>query len=337
MVNGKGRGISTKALILDQLRRQPGGLISGETLGEAAGVSRVAVWKAVKTLQNAGYPIRGDDRGYRLAEEDGGDFLYPWEFGEGEFRFYYWESTDSTMNRARELALGGAAGGTVITAETQTAGRGRNGRVWESPRGGLFFSLLERPRCAVADYARQMMLVQIALARALSAICGVPVRPRWPNDLYAGDQKIAGVLTELHGEGDRIEWLCAGVGVNVNNPVPLAGSVNCAAFRGRPLSRRETLLKILEVLAALRREDPGPRELCRRWNRDAGGIGRRVRILRPDHREADRRDPVRGEGIFLGIDESGRGLVQSAAALIRISPGTGALYFFPSPRGRGLF
>jgi BirA family biotin operon repressor/biotin-[acetyl-CoA-carboxylase] ligase len=328
MVNETGAGLSTKAFVLGRLREKEG--VSGERLGRDAGVSRVAVWKAVKALQRAGYPITGDDRGYRLRVAEAGDFLYPWEFGDRESRFYHWESTDSTMNRARDLALRGTAGETVITAETQTAGRGRNGRAWDSSRGGLFFSLLERPGCPLGDYARLVIRVHVALVRALGALCGRGVWLRWPNDVYAGNKKIAGVLTEFHGEGDRIEWLSFGIGVNVNNRPSLGDSVSCAALLGRPLSRREALLKILDFLGELKREDPNPRELRGLWNSAAWGIGRRVRVIDADHGTAagpGRREHPGSGGIFLGIDPSGRALVQTGAALRGISPAVGSLEF----------
>jgi len=134
------RKLSTRAFLLTQLRREPGKSLSGEVLAQRAGLSRVSIWKAAESLQSLGYPLRVDERGYRL-EGATDDFLYPWEFGEGEKSFYHYAQTDSTMNRARELAQRGIDGGSVVVAESQSAGRGRAGRPWESQTGGLFVPL----------------------------------------------------------------------------------------------------------------------------------------------------------------------------------------------------
>ncbi|MDR2110675.1 MAG: biotin--[acetyl-CoA-carboxylase] ligase [Spirochaetaceae bacterium] len=324
----RGGELSTKARLLQRLRREAGSAVSGETLGEALGISRVAVWKALKSLRDAGYPVTADEGGYRLNPGGGDDFLYPWEFGDRENLFYHWEITGSTMDRARDLAVRGSPGGTVITAGTQTAGRGRNGRSWASSRGGLFFTLLERPNLAVADYAQPALAVHIGLGAAIGAACGKEARLRWPNDVYVRDRKIAGILTELYGTGDRISWMTLGVGVNVNNPVPPRGAVSCAALTGHPLSRRELLLGILDALAAVKKAGPGPGELSRRWNAAADGIGRTVAADGPG------RGPEAGgriRGVFMGVDGSGRGMVQTGEGLRFLSPGSASLRFVCIP------
>ncbi|MDR1949306.1 MAG: biotin--[acetyl-CoA-carboxylase] ligase [Spirochaetaceae bacterium] len=311
--------LSAKARILELLRKEAGSFVSGETLGKALGISRVAVWKTAKRLQDAGYPIRAGEGGYRLNPGGGEDFLYPWEFGDRENLFYHWDSTDSTMNRARDLAGRGIPGGTVIAAETQTAGRGRNGRSWASSPGGLFFTLLERPDLAVADYAQLTLAAHISLGQAVAKACGEETRLRWPNDVYVRGRKIAGILTELYGAGDRIVWMALGIGVNVNNPAAFRGSGSCAAIAGHPLSRRRLLLDILDSLAAVKKEG----ELVRRWNGAAEGIGREV-TDRGTRRSGDKTPEG---GIFMGIDGSGRGILKTASGLRFLPPGSASLRF----------
>jgi BirA family biotin operon repressor/biotin-[acetyl-CoA-carboxylase] ligase len=300
--------------------------VSGEVLGNMLGISRVAVWKQIRALAARGYALEWDDRGYRFGEE-GEDFLFPWEFGEREAFFRHWESTDSTMNRAAELAAQGAPGGTVITAETQTAGRGRNGRSWVSGRGGLFFTLLERPSLAAAEYPRLGAEIHLALGRALAAFLGKEVRLRWPNDIYAGGRKLGGILTEWYAAGDRIRWLAGGIGVNVNNRPAVPGALSCAELGGRPLSRRLLLLRFLEERSRLR--GIGGEELRRQWNALAEGIGRPVLAW-------EGACPARGEpgegpvrGIFWGIDGLGRGLLgrEEGGPLVAYAPGTVSFRF----------
>jgi BirA family biotin operon repressor/biotin-[acetyl-CoA-carboxylase] ligase len=333
------RGLSTRAFILRELRKDPGVPVSGEDLAGGLGVSRVAVWKGVRSLIAAGYPIESGESGYRLPPVWNDDFLYPWEFGEREARFRYFKTTGSTMDRARELADPPASGvsrapfpaGTVVTAEIQSAGRGRRGRDWASPPGGLFFTVLEKPNLAVADYSLFSLAAQIGAARSAAALCGREARLRWPNDVYAGGKKVAGVLTELSGEGDRIRWISCGVGLNVNNRPGGTEAASCAEIAGRSLSRREGLRIFLDEFEKLEAGDPG--EICRLWNSLAEGIGATVKVIGADHGEG--KDPkttkTLGTGVFAGIDPRGRCIIRNETGETRYSPGAASLVY---PGGR---
>lgn len=314
--SGAPKGRVVKERLLELLREQMGGCVSGESLAAALGVSRVAVWKALRSLKEAGYSVETEERGYALTRP-GNDFLYPWEFP-GIAHFYHWKSTDSTMNRARELAEQGVPGGAVIAAEAQTAGMGRNGRTWSSPRGGLFFTLLERPDLGIADYTRLVMTVHLALGITITETCGIPAQLRWPNDVYLRGKKAAGILTELSGAGDRIRWIAIGIGINVNKTPP--GAAACADAAGHPLSRRELLLKFLNTLENMPVLNAA--DLKRRWNRSADGIGRQVRVIASDHGAGEK---ILGRGTFLGIDGQGRGLVKSGQGIIPYAPGSASL------------
>jgi BirA family biotin operon repressor/biotin-[acetyl-CoA-carboxylase] ligase len=332
MVNGVDKGISTKAYLLERFRRNRNTLISGEILAKELNISRVAVWKAIQALKKAGYFITVENGGYRLTGGEQ-DFLYPWEFGDREKFFRHWVSTDSTMNRAKELALGESPSGTVITAEIQTAGRGRNGRKWVSNPGGLFFTLLVRPGCTVREYSRYIMAVHIAAAETLSGLCGKAARLRWPNDVYIGDKKIGGILSEFHGEGDLVSWLNLGVGLNINNRTSTPESVSCLDLLGYPLSRKVVLVQFLENLVRIQKMTPTLEELRKQWNQHALGRGGRVLIIPGDHthRDVPWMGPVpgesRGSGRFWGIDSSGRGIIKTPSEIIRISPAAASLYF----------
>jgi BirA family biotin operon repressor/biotin-[acetyl-CoA-carboxylase] ligase len=327
-------GISTKAYLLERLRANGDVPVSGEILAKERGISRVAVWKAVQALKKAGYSITGEDGGYRLTGEEP-DFIYPWEFGGREKFFRHWASTDSTMNRAEELAEGDTPSGTVITAETQTAGRGRNGRNWVSNPGGLFFTLLIRPRGTIRDYFLYTMAAHIAAAETLSSLCGTEARIRWPNDIYVGDRKIGGILSEFHGEGDFVKWAALGVGININNRMSTPESVSCLTLLGHPVSRKTVLVRFLKNLARIKKTAPIPEGVTKQWNRKAQGLGRPVLIIPGDHarRTVPFQDPdpgdIRGRGRFLGIDHWGRGMVKTPSGIVRISPAFASLYFEP--------
>jgi BirA family biotin operon repressor/biotin-[acetyl-CoA-carboxylase] ligase len=234
---------STKSALLAELRETQ--FVSGAALADKLGISRVAVWKAVKALIENGYQIEIRGNGYFLDPENEKDLVYPWEFGTKEAFFRCYKSTGSTMDRMRELAEKGAPGGMAITAEKQSSGRGRNGRTWISKQGGLYFTLLERPALAVADYMQSSLIFQMAAAQAISSV-GAKAYPRWPNDIYVKGKKIAGVMTEISAEGDILKWLSIGVGVNVNNSPPSAKTTSCAEISGHHVSRRDLLIKILD-------------------------------------------------------------------------------------------
>jgi BirA family biotin operon repressor/biotin-[acetyl-CoA-carboxylase] ligase len=176
------------------------------------------------------------------------------------------------------------------------------------------------------------MIFQIAIAHALSFFCGKQAWLRWPNDIYMNNRKIAGVLTELAGEGNAISWLAAGFGVNVNNQPPSEKAISCAGITRHPLSRREVLLKIIDETERIKERSSsgtaysqGNRMLAAEWNSKADGIGARAVII-------DSRSGASGEakgralarGIFAGIDPAGRCIIKSES-------GKGALYFNPGP------
>lgn len=126
-------------------------------------------------------------------------------------------SVGSTMDEAHALASRGAAAGTLIVADEQTAGRGRGGRRWSSLGRGIWLTLLERP--ADASGLEVMSLrVGLAAARALDQFAAEPLRLKWPNDLYIDGNKLAGTLVEARWRGDRPDWVAIGLGVNVTAP-----------------------------------------------------------------------------------------------------------------------
>ena len=333
MVNANGKTIpkvSTKAKLLLALREKAGEPASGGALAQDLGVSRVAVWKGIQALVDSGYPIETAMSGYTLAPDKANDFLYPWEFGEKEPLFHFVSSTGSTMDKARKLAEQGMNAG-IITAERQSAGRGRNGSAWASRQGGLYCTILDRPDTAIADYSLPALIYQIAIARVLSSLCGKPARLRWPNDVYIDKRKIAGLMTDLEGEGDRISWLAVGIGVNVNNAAPSGRAVSCVELLHTPVSRRDVLLKILGEAQRLKKRamsgvaySQGNRMLAAEWNALADGIGAKAAVVASAQGPDERRGRMLARGIFAGIDPAGR-------CIIKPENGKPALYFNPGP------
>jgi BirA family biotin operon repressor/biotin-[acetyl-CoA-carboxylase] ligase len=289
---------STRARILDRLRAAAPGTVTGEALGEELGVSRVAVWKQLEALKEAGYGIEADRSGYRLV--DGGDFLYPWEFPGREKRVVRYENTDSTMDRALELALGQAPAGSVVVAERQTSGRGRRGRKWNSPRGGLFATLVAGnagaargpgPGLAPWQADRCSMAASAALCGTLRELTGEPFALAWPNDIYLGGRKAAGILLEYLAEGEELRLALIGLGVNVANRAPGEGAFSLAELPAPRPGRRAILADFLDRYEAAGPASPGLEE---RWNFLSAQEGKPV--LDPEGRRIGRALGVDGEG-----------------------------------------
>ena len=127
------------------------------------------------------------------------------------------EETSSTNDVVLRMAGSGTQEGLAVFAESQTRGRGRRGRVWMSPkRKGLWFSVLLRPRIAPVALTRVTVAASVAVARALHQFAGVNARIKWPNDVTVGGRKLAGILTEMHGEADEIKFAILGIGIDMN-------------------------------------------------------------------------------------------------------------------------
>jgi len=331
--------LTSKAKVLISLREKQGMPVSGQVLAREMGVSRVAVWKTVQALLEAGYSIETSDSGYLLDPKKEKDFLYPWEFGEKEKMFFHYKNTGSTMDMAREHALKGSESGSVFTAEKQSAGRGRNTRTWVSRQGGLFFTILEKPRLSVADYSLLSLIAQIAIVRSISDICGKKAYLRWPNDIYIDKRKISGITTEIAGEGDLITWLTCGIGVNINNPPPSGKAVSCAEIKGRQISRRKVLIKILNEMEKVKKTfessaaySQGNRALASEWNSLADCVGAKAAVFEPvpsgeEEEAAKKPGKILARGVFQGIDPVGRCILKTTENTLYFNQGSVSLAF----------
>ena len=220
-------------------------------------------------------------------------------------RVVLFESTGSTMDEAHALAASGAAAGTVVIAERQTAGRGRGGNRWESEAGqGLWMTTIERPN---DSRAVDVLSIRLGLraSRALDRYADSPVRLKWPNDLYLAEGKLGGILVEARWRSSRIDWVAVGIGVNVREPV---GVANAAALRPGT-DRVEVLGELFPAVraAANARGLLTPDELREFASRDLA-VGRTCV------------EPASGE--VRGINESGELLVDTGAGVRAIRGGS---------------
>jgi BirA family biotin operon repressor/biotin-[acetyl-CoA-carboxylase] ligase len=134
-------------------------------------------------------------------------------FGRGIF---FRRQVKSTNDWAKELAAFGAEEGTVAIADTQTAGRGRLERKWFSPKGGLWFSIILRPKLAPVEATRLVFIAGLAVAETLHEEFGLDVDTKWPNDVLLNGKKVCGILLEMNSTGNRVNYVVMGIGLNVN-------------------------------------------------------------------------------------------------------------------------
>lgn len=198
--------------------------ISGQQLCEQFQVSRTAVWKVINQLKEEGYQVEAvRNKGYRIIESP--DVLTREELAVQIGDATRWAGqeivcfteTDSTNVRARKLGENGAAHGTLVVAEQQTAGRGRRGRGWESPAGSsIYMSLLLRPDFLPNKAPMLTIVMAYSVATALREQTGLDFRIKWPNDIVLNGKKVVGILTEMSTEIEYINHVVIGVGINVN-------------------------------------------------------------------------------------------------------------------------
>jgi BirA family biotin operon repressor/biotin-[acetyl-CoA-carboxylase] ligase len=276
-------------------------------------VTRSQVWKHVEVLRGLGYKIEatpGD--GYRLLETP--DRLYPEEVQAGlatrwlarDLRWF--DRLDSTNRVAQELARAGAAHGTTVVAEEQTAGRGRLGRSFFSPAYlNLYTSIVLRPRLTTAEAPTWILAAAVGAADTIAETLDDPeaVEIKWPNDVLLDGLKTSGILMELGAEATRVSHLVLGIGVNLNverSDFPeefreLATSL--ASHAGRRIDRIDFARRLYNHLEQIleRCAEAGFDSVRPRFEARFRMAGRRVRVLELGG------DEIRGRAA--GIDADG--------------------------------
>jgi BirA family biotin operon repressor/biotin-[acetyl-CoA-carboxylase] ligase len=289
----------SRQTVLALLRSREGAFLSGEELSRRLGLSRTAVWKAVDALRREGYTIEArTGLGYRftgapdvLTEPEIRCFLGPVDTVGRELCCF--DEIDSTNTYAKGLAASGGRDGTVIVSNSQTAGRGRMDRSFQSPRDkGIYLSVLLRPELPPERLVPVTAMAGVAVCEAVERVCGVRPRLKWPNDPVLNGRKLCGILTELSLEAEtgRLQSLVLGIGVNVLqtaedfSPEVRETATSLAQELGHPVSRPALAAAEIEALdrlyAALRSGDLAPYlAACRR---DCVNLGKTVQLIAPD-------------------------------------------------------
>ncbi|MCX5701757.1 MAG: biotin--[acetyl-CoA-carboxylase] ligase [Candidatus Omnitrophica bacterium] len=307
--------------ILDFLKKKQD-YISGDHIAQRLGISRQALWKHIQALKDSGYDIEAVPHlGYKLISSP--DRLFPSEISRhlntkfiGE-KIYYFDSVPSTMDIAQQLSMKGAAEGTLVLAETQTKGRGRLGREWNSPKcKGIYMSLILRPQIQPGLAPMLTLLSAVSVCEAIREIAGLDIQIKWPNDIVMHSKKLGGILTELSAEMDEVRFVIIGIGLNVNNDkkalLPSAASLK--DIKKEEINRIELLQEILRRLETnyliFQKKDSQP--IIEKWRDYNITLGRRIKVLyHRKHIEAEAVDIDNDGGLLIRNDS---GLIQKITA-----------------------
>jgi len=312
--------MTTDAQIISALRSAANDGVSGAELSQKLGISRAAIWARIEALRALGYEIEASPHlGYRLANDP--DVLHADDLiarlGKTKVigrDIRVFQETTSTNDVVEKLARDGVKEGVVVFAESQTKGRGRLGRKWISPAGkGLWFSILLRPELRPQEATQLTVAAATALWRAIHDETGLSAEIKWPNDILFRGKKVAGILTEMSAELDRVKYLVLGVGVDVNltpsefPPEVRKIATSLRAELGQALLRAELATAILHELDRDYALICGGRfaEVADEWEAHCTTLGRQVTISIGERRTRGRAESLDDDGALLVRTEYG--------------------------------
>jgi BirA family biotin operon repressor/biotin-[acetyl-CoA-carboxylase] ligase len=267
------------------------GYVSGQALAKKADISRSAVWKQIKMLRRYGYSIESrHGLGYRLAGRT--DLPVPWELARilhtsfvGK-QVVFRESVDSTQNLAISLASKPGSHGTVVIAEQQKSGRGRQKRKWLSPKGGIWLSVVLKPAIPTSRITLLPFVAALAVCDAIKAT-GLYARLKWPNDVLISGKKVAGILLDISAEADQVNYAVIGIGINANVDSAAVSArldgikvTSISDELGRSISRLELTKSLLENLERyyMETEQSGAGTILQKWKKNSDMMGREVAV-----------------------------------------------------------
>lgn len=229
-------------------------------------------------------------------------------------RVFFSRRVKSTSDWAKKLAKMGAQEGTVTVAETQTAGRGRLGREWASPQGGLWLSIVLRPKLKASEAAKLVFVASLAVAELLHEKYGLRTETKWPNDVLVDGKKICGILAEMNTKGERVNSVILGIGVNANfadDVLPELVNAHATSIEkefGKKIRLESLLKELLEKMETIygRYLETGFAPLLEQWKQYAEFLGRMVVITDQEERL---------NGLALDVDLDG-------ALILKLEDGT---------------
>ena len=303
--------------------------LSGQDLSDVLRISRVAVWKHIKKIQDLGYTVESKQKlGYKLTKNS--EMLLPWEITKGlktkkmGQRVYYFDSIDSTQNQALKMAVEPINDGTLIVASKQTGGKGRSGRKWISPKGGIWISIILQPKFDISITTLFPIASALALSIALEKTMDISPELKWPNDLTLNGKKIAGMLVDVSLESNQIENMVLGVGINFDIETKKVEKLlkDTSNFYGvASLNEQKKKIKPVELVQAFLVElekiyellnSKQIKKIISEWTKRSSTIGKKIEMNTID-------EVIKGKAIK--IDEDGALIVSTGDKLQRVIAG----------------
>jgi BirA family biotin operon repressor/biotin-[acetyl-CoA-carboxylase] ligase len=311
-----------KEKILDYLNKKHD-YLSGDQISKHLGISRQGLWKHIQELKDSGYDIAAVPHlGYRL--EACPDRLFVFEVARNlntKFigkKIHYFDYLASTMDTAMQLGMDGAVSGSIVLAESQIKGRGRLGRGWLSPKyKGIYLSLILRPKILPAACPILTLMSAVSICEAVKEVTDLDAQIKWPNDVLIHNKKVAGILTEMNAEVDKVNFVVIGIGLNVNNDKKslIAQATSLKEQQSQEISRVVLLQELLRRIESnyFLLEAKGNQEIINQWRNFTLTLGTRVKVDYQDKHI---------EGQAIDIDSDGALLIRKDSGLIqKISSG----------------
>ena len=303
--------------------------LSGQDLSDVLRISRVAIWKHIKKIQELGYVVESKQKlGYKLISNS--NLLLPWEITNGlktktiGQQAYYFDSLESTQNQALKMADNPTNNGSVIIAEKQTGGKGRSGRKWVSPKGGIWLSLILYPKFDISITTLFPIASSLALSKSIEQVFKISPELKWPNDLTIKSKKIAGMLVDVSLESNKIEKLVLGVGINfdvdvkniekkLKNTPNFYGVASLGDYKKdvkAPYFVQVFFIELEKIYESLNKKDI--KKIILEWTKRSSTIGKEVEI-----------ETVNGKikGKAMKIDDDGSLVVNSNNKITKIIAG----------------
>ncbi|MHC1592909.1 MAG: biotin--[acetyl-CoA-carboxylase] ligase [Methermicoccaceae archaeon] len=306
--------------LLSILFSYEGDVVSGEMLSKHLGMSRATVSKYARNLMRMGYHVKSSPKlGYRL--KDYSNLLVPRNVKRGlrtsmiGKKVLHFFETNSTNSVARQIASQFAdTDGTVVVAECQTGGKGRIHRPWVSPLGGLWFSIILKPKVSPSETVQLTYVTGLSVAKTLKTY-GLDARIKWPNDVLIGNKKVCGILNEMSATPDGVNYVIIGIGINVNvdtkkMPRELREKATSVQSElGEPVDRVSLLQQVLvEFEESYKMFHEQFSNVLDEWKSLSDTIGKRVEVKTPS-------ETIDGEAV--GVDTDGGLIIRTEDGSIK--------------------
>lgn len=304
--------------LLDLFLKQNKTPLSGETIAQSLGLSRTAVWNHIRRLRDQGYEIDARSNvGYILKKTP--DRFIPEELKvrlktkKFAQHLICLDQIDSTNDLACQMAEEGTQEGTLILAEKQLKGRGRQGRQWDSAAyKGIWASLILKPKIHPSKASQLTYLAALALVRSIKKETGLDAAIKWPNDVLISGKKVSGILSEMRSEPDQIHYLVLGIGVNINQiekdfPKSIQRQATSLQLElGKPVSRVHFLSTLLEELEDLYEKVlVQPEQLVQQVKSVCQTLGKKVEITRDETSLKGKAVDLDSSGALVLLKENG--------------------------------